>query len=59
MMVHEKKHNYDSEDGYPVSGNYDLEVAPAGAEHGVQDAVFGELGQDGPNYRAVSEQRVP
>lgn len=56
-MISEKKR--DLETDYPVSGDYDLDVSPAGAEQGVHDAVFGEIGEDGPNYRAVSAQRVP
>jgi hypothetical protein len=33
---------------------YAIEVAPAG--NNVHDAVFGDVGEDGPNYRAVSSQ---
>jgi len=54
MMAYEKKErNTDSEvasAGYEVSAVHD-------GEH-VHDAVFGEIGDNGPNYRAVSTERV-
>lgn len=34
--------------------NYVVEVAPLGSRVVVEDAVFGEVGEDGPNYRNVS-----
>lgn len=36
--------------------NYAVEIAPAGQSRHVQDAVFGDMGEGGPNYRAVSNQ---
>lgn len=36
------------------NGDYAVEIAPAGNERLVQDAVFGDMSEGGPNYRAVS-----
>jgi len=36
------------------TNEYAIEVAPAGAA--VHDAVFGDMGEGGPNYRAVSDR---
>lgn len=34
---------------------YEAEVAPAdGRQNVIQDAVFGEITEDGPNFRSVS-----
>lgn len=35
------------------TGDYTVEIAPAGQEQHVHDAVFGDM-ENGPNYRAVS-----
>ncbi|WOO84297.1 N amino acid transport system protein [Vanrija pseudolonga] len=35
------------------NGDYAVEIAPAGNERLVQDAVFGDMSDGGPNYRAV------
>lgn len=36
--------------------NYAVEIAPAGQSRHVQDAVFGDMDEGGPNYRAVSKK---
>lgn len=45
------------------NNNYAVEIAPAGQSRHVQDAVFGDMDEGGPNYRAVSgecqEQAAP
>lgn len=47
-------HDYDLHQGDKDKHNYVVEVAPVGAHVTVHDAVFGEVGEDGPNYRSVS-----
>lgn len=39
------------------TNEYTVEIAPAGQEQHVHDAVFGDM-EDGPNYRAVSTRVV-
>lgn len=50
----EKRHSVNGGHQAGKDNNYAVEIAPAGQSQHVQDAVFGDMGDDGPNYRAVS-----
>lgn len=39
------------------TNEYTVEIAPAGQEQHVHDAVFGDM-ENGPNYRAVSSPAI-
>ncbi|CAK9780990.1 unnamed protein product [Cutaneotrichosporon oleaginosum] len=47
-------HDGDILQGDKDKHNYVVEVAPVGEHVTVHDAVFGEVGEEGPNYRSVS-----
>ncbi|BEI81643.1 hypothetical protein CcaverHIS002_0208030 [Cutaneotrichosporon cavernicola] len=49
----EKRHSVNGGVQAGKDNNYAIEIAPAGQSQHVQDAVFGDMGDDGPNYRAV------
>ncbi|BEJ12344.1 hypothetical protein CspHIS471_0208040 [Cutaneotrichosporon sp. HIS471] len=49
----EKRHSVNGGLQAGKDNNYAVEIAPAGQSQHVQDAVFGDMGDDGPNYRAV------